>query len=364
MPPSNHVVNRRKARRPAKLAARWNTLRTIRPAGRPPSAASLLGTGDLPGIAPGGAASAIAAAIGAVDGDVVRLDTSAPDLLYALSEVGACTAVTRNDHAICAVRGRYRGIALGLHTAELAGEGIELDVINEHWHLVFAIDGVDPRRPGQRRRSIQVFDRAGNEVHRVDLEPDGDVRTWDAIVLTRTAIAPQMIKSAPSRRDARADQAIDRERLIAGWEVVPDERGVAALLARLGATRLQALRLAGEPRARRVDDAAIDRMLAAAASSGAPIAISVGNRGSTQRFAGPIGPLARHGAWLDVVDPGRHLHVRTDRIGSSWVVSPPGSAPGSAALELFDGDGEPIAVVRGGDPRWQAQLAALPAPRR
>jgi putative hemin transport protein len=73
------------------------------------------------------------------------------------------------------------------------------------------------------------------------------------------------------------------------------------------------------------------------------------------------------GSWLNVLDPGFSLHMREDRIAATWVVKKPTSDGVVTSLELFDRDGEAMAMFFGerkpGKPElepWRALVADLP----
>jgi putative hemin transport protein len=95
--------------------------------------------------------------------------------------------------------------------------------------------------------------------------------------------------------------------------------------------------------------------------------IFVGNRGCLQVFSGAVDRVERLGPWLNVLDPGFNLHLREDRIVSSWVVAKPTSAGIVRSLELYDDGGDTIALVfrkrddrtAAEDPAWSQQLARL-----
>ncbi|HET9619788.1 MAG TPA: ChuX/HutX family heme-like substrate-binding protein [Kofleriaceae bacterium] len=343
------------------LAAQWQRLRTARPQLRTRDAAVELGVSE---------AELIATTVGAT---AVRLADDAAGLLHALPEVGRCMALTRNEAAVSEVRGRYGGVELGAHAGQVVGTAIDLRVFLAHWRHLFAIDEPHPQRAGERRRSIHAFDRAGAAVHKIYLEPDGDAATWDAIVATRTvAGAPIVVEPAPVRKPERPDAAIDRAALVAGWDAMTDTHEFFHLLGTVGASRTQALRLAGDERARAVRGDALDHVLHDAAETGERIMIFVGNRGCIQVFSGAVRRVVRHGPWLNVLDPGFNLHLRTDLVAASWVVGKPTRTGVVSSLELYDAAGETIALVfrkrddreRAEDPRWRAVLDRLaPVPR-
>jgi putative hemin transport protein len=75
--------------------------------------------------------------------------------------------------------------------------------------------------------------------------------------------------------------------------------------------------------------------------------IFIGNRGCLQVFSGAVDRVKRMGPWLNVLDPGFNLHLREDRIASSWVVAKPTKAGIVRSLELYDADGETLDLVAG-----------------
>ena len=337
------------------LADRWNALRSTTPHLRTRDAAVQLGVSE---------AELVATALGTT---AVRLDTDAASLVHALCEVGRCMALTRNEHAVSEVRGRYGGVELGAHAGQVIGEHIDLRVFLGQWRHAFAIDEPHPQKDGARRRSIHVFDGTGTAVHKIYLEPDGDVRAWDAIVASRTTTLPLVLEPAPPRRPERPDDAIEIEPFLAGWDAMQDTHEFFHLLAKHTVSRTQALRLAGDARARHVANDSLSAVLHDAAETGEKIMIFVGNRGCIQVFSGAVHRIVKHGPWLNVLDPGFNLHLRDDRVASSWVVAKPTRAGTVRSLELFDKDGETIALVfrkrddreSPEDPAWHGLLDRL-----
>ncbi len=291
----------------------------------------------------------------------VRLDGNSTALLEGLTTVGRCMALTRNESAVSEVKGTYGGIDLGPHAGQVIGQGIDLRVFVKHWHAVFGLT--------EPRRSIQIFDRSGTAVHKVYLEAEGDAAAWDALVAAHTA-APAVppFESPAAPRAEKRDAEIDRAQLVADWDAMTDTHEFFYLLHKHGASRTQALRLAGESRARAVRLDAMEHVLHEAAESGDKIMIFVGNPGCLQVFSGSVHNIVRHGPWLNVMDPGFNLHLRDDQIATSWVVQKPTRAGTVSSLELFDRSGETIALVfrkrddreKAEDPSWQGILARLP----
>ncbi|EGD00334.1 putative hemin ABC transporter protein [Burkholderia sp. TJI49] len=75
--------------------------------------------------------------------------------------------------------------------------------------------------------------------------------------------------------------------------------------------------------------------------------VFVGNAGMIQIHTGPVANVREVGAWINVLDPGFNLHVREDMIAAAWVVKKPTSDGIVTSLELFDRQGDHVALLFG-----------------
>lgn len=341
------------------LAARWAELRGAEPQLRIRDAAERLAVSE---------AELLATTVGDT---AVRLGGDLGELVRGLPEVGRCMALTRNPHAVSEVRGRYGGVELGPHAGQVVGEHVDLRVFMGQWAWAFAVDEPHPRDDGARRHSVHVFDASGTAVHKVYLEPDGDVAAWQALIASHLDRSPPalVVTPPPAREPARADHQIEVEALRAEWDAMTDTHEFFFLLRKHQVTRTQALRLAGTDRARPTRVDALAQVLGDAAETATKIMIFVGNRGCIQVFSGEVAKIKRMGPWLNVLDPGFNLHLREDRVAEAWIVAKPTRSGVVTSLELYDADGENIALVfrkrddraQAEDPAWSALLARLPA---
>jgi putative hemin transport protein len=214
-----------------------------------------------------------------------------------------------------------------------------------------------------------VFDANGTAVHKIYLEPEGNTATWDGIVATRSKDLPLVVDPLPAPRAEKPDANVDAAGFTAAWDAMQDTHEFFHLLMKFGVTRTQALRVAGPSRAKRVANNSMGKILDGAAASQDKIMIFVGNRGCLQVFSGKVNKIVRMGPWLNVLDPGFNLHLRDDKIATSWVVSKPTKSGVVTSLELFDEAGENIALVfrkrddreKAEDPSWSALLSTLEA---
>jgi putative hemin transport protein len=234
-----------------------------------------------------------------------------------------------------------------------------------HWGSGFAVQ--EPGKSGVRQ-SLQFFDRYGDSVHKVYLEDSARRDAFQALTARFAAqpsgplsVQPKTFKPPPSDGDAAALQA--------GWDELKDTHDFVMLLARLKLERVQALRLAGPTRARPVANQSLRELLTSLAESKFPFMIFVASRGLMQIFSGTIDKVKAMGDWINVLDPGFNLHARETGIAHSFIVKKPTSDGIVTSLELYDENGETLALLFSkrsfGTPEsdaWRALLAPLESP--
>jgi len=210
----------------------------------------------------------------------------------------------------------------------------------------------------------------GEAVHKVFLRDHSNHAAFDALV-ARWRDPEQLpgitVEPVPVPAIDKADDEIDGDGFRAAWSNMQDTHEFFGLLRDFGVSRTQALRLAPPQFVRQVDNSAARLILEQAAASSLPIMVFVGNRGMIQIHSGPVFNIKLMGPWLNVLDAGFNLHLREDKIVSSWVVSKPTSDGEVTSLELFDADGGTIAMLFGvrkpGQPElpaWRAAAMNLP----
>lgn len=289
-----------------------------------------------------------------------------PDqLMPAAAQLGEVMALTRNVSCVHEKVGVYDNYHSGAHACMVLTEDIDLRMFPSHWQHAFM---VEKETDAGLRRSLQVFDAAGDAVHKIFLrEEAGD--TWQSLktdlalddqsdtgVFTARA-APE----APKADDSKVD-ILRKE-----WARMTDTHQFLRLTSKLKMNRLGAYRIAGAPFARQVAADAIDPMLQTLAAQGTDIMMFVGNRGCIQIHTGPIQTLKAMGPWQNVLDPKFNLHLRLDHVAEVWAVTKPTQRGDAVSVEAFDAHGalifQTFGVGREGRdsrPAWQAIVADLP----
>ncbi len=286
-----------------------------------------------------------------------------------LAAFGPLMALTRNESCVIEKTGVYDNYSGGGHAGFIANGEIDLRFFPAHWVSAFALER---ETSAGRRRSIQVFDAAGDAVHKIYLTPDSDATLWEPFVGhlreaeqgETLAVAPRPPVEAPFGNPDRAGDLREH------WGRMTDTHQFLSLVSRLGMNRLGAYRIAGEPLARPLAPAAVTGALEAAAAGEVPIRIFVGNRGCIEIHGGPIRNVVGMGPWINVLDPGLDLHLRQDHVAEVWAVDKPTRRGPAVSIECFDREGGLIAQIFGvgkAGPEaiaaWQTVVDAQPSPR-
>lgn len=286
-----------------------------------------------------------------------------PDrLIPALEGLGPVMALTRNDSAVIEQVDVYRGYRGGPRAGVVIHGAFDFRVMTPHWVHAFAVEEGD-------RHSVQVFDAAGDAVHKVYLREGSDRAAWAPMVAALAEPAaplipePRPVPEAARAHPERRDELRDR------WQALTDTHQFAPMVSRLGMNRLGAYRLAGADLARPLAPDAIRAALHGAAEGGFPIMIFVGNRGMIQIHTGPVHRVVEMGPWINILDPGLDLHLRMDHIAEAYAVTKPTKRGAARSVECFDAEGRLIAqlfgVLRDGDTAtqpWAALVDSLPGP--
>ncbi|WP_340110543.1 hemin-degrading factor [Pikeienuella sp. HZG-20] len=314
------------------LAETWRAIKSENPAARARDVAEELGVSE---------GALVDARVGA---GVHRLAPSGPDfarLMAALPDLGRVMTLTRNDAAVHETKGTAGEVAGAGAIGQVTGP-LDLRLFYRNWRAGYLLE--EETRSGLRR-SFQIFDDAGGAVLKIYAMDETDMSAWARLAAEMGAgrAAPPAVFSSRAPAKARADDEIDLAALRAGWSALEHSHDFHKLLSKTGAAREQALRLAGPEFARRADEGAAQTMLEEAAAAELAIMCFVGNRGCVQIFSGPVRRIVEMGPWLNVLDPDFNLHLRRDRVASTWLVTKPTKLRGPiTSLELFDADGEMV----------------------
>ncbi|GAB7535700.1 hemin-degrading factor [Burkholderia sp. 3C] len=288
---------------------------------------------------------------------VRRLDARFIELYEAMPLLGNVMTLTRNEAAVHEKIGAFEKISHDGPVGLALGSAIDLRIFYSKWASAFAV-----REPGEsgERHSLQFFDAQGVAVTKLYLRADSDRAAYDALVARHVAnpqVAGLTVAEAPAPAAPRADGEIDVAGFRVAWDAMQDTHEFFGMLRKFGVGRLQALRLAGGERAAPLAHGAVAALLDDVAASGLPIMVFVGNAGMIQIHTGPVRNIVPMGPWLNVMDPDFNLHLRTDLVDSAWLVRKPTRDGVVTSVELFDAQGETIAMLFGARKPGAPELA-------
>jgi putative hemin transport protein len=295
-----------------------------------------------------------------------RLQADWPVLMKSLEPLSEVMALTRNISCVHEKTGVYKNVSDTGHVGLVLGGDIDLRAFYSHWAHGFAVSETVGNGVQQ---SLQFFDAQGTAIHKVFIKPQSDVEAYKAFV---KHFADENQKPgittvpAPPLPVDKADNEIHVAGFQAAWRALKDTHDFFGLLKRYGVSRLQSMRLAEKQYVQQVNQQSARELLEAAANDGVALMIFVANPGMVQIHSGIVKKVAVMGPWLNVLDPGFNVHLREDHIASAWVVSKPTVDGLVTALELFDAEGNVIAMFFGerkpGKPElaeWRALVETL-----
>ena len=298
----------------------------------------------------------------AVDGvEVVRLECDMDRLFALVRALGPVLALTRNAHCVHERDGTYLDYHSGQHASMVLGPDIDLRMFPRHWVHAFAT------RQGDRR-SVQIFDAAGDAVHKIHLRPHSDIAAFDALVAALRAEDQSDIIHTEPRKPTEAPRASPdkRDDLRGEWEVMSDTHQFLRLTSKLKMNRLGAYRIVGEDKAKALTPDTVSEVLRQAAARQIPLMIFVGNMGCIQIHGGLIHRVEPMGPWMNVLDPGFNLHLRSDKVAEVYLVRKPTKHGMAVSLEAFDAEGMVILQIFGqrapGNEQSQATGTTGPLP--
>ncbi|MGP6087531.1 hemin-degrading factor [Antarctobacter jejuensis] len=300
---------------------------------------------------------------------VTRIAAHPDGIMSAAEGLGEVMALTRVEGCVHEKVGRYANYHSGQHASMVLNEEIDLRIFPSHWVHSYAVEvagdaGVAPRR------SLQVFDAAGDAIHKIHLRDASNHDAW-AQVVGDLALEDQSQGQTVAERtptEPPKPRTDKRDVLREEWSRLTDTHQFLRLCAKLRMNRLGAYRIAGAPFVRALKPEAANAMLQAVQESGIEVMIFVGNRGCIQIHSGPVQTLRPMGPWQNVMDPGFNLHLRLDKVAEVWAVEKPTQRGPAVSVEAFDAEGGIIFQVfgvgkagRDSRPAWGRIVEALPA---
>lgn len=277
---------------------------------------------------------------------VIRLYPKWLEIMASVGSLGEVMALTRNASCVHEKVGIYKNASQDGPVGLMVGE-IDLRLFYCAWEYGFAVremtkDGL--------QRSLQFFDRAGVAIHKIHLRAQSSVAKYDAL-LEQFQSHDQASGIQVLRPDKPVtelpDQEIDVSAWHQAWRAMRDTHDFFVLLRQFKVTRTQGLRLAEPAFVQALPVTCVKDLLEIAASTATPLMVFVGNHGMLQIHSGPIHKVMLTGSWINVMDPRFNLHLQMDSVAQAWLVRKPTIEGIVTSVELFNDNGEAIAMFFG-----------------
>lgn len=255
-----------------------------------------------------------------------------------LKPLGRVMVLTRNDYCVHERTGHYENIsAHGASIGLVTGKDIDLRLFYREWESAFAVE--TPGHDGSLLRSIQVFDAAGEAIHKVYLKNDNRLPAYEALVAKYQSNDQSRSQSVEPSVEVGIPPAPlsveDQEAFLGAWSELKDTHDYFVLLKKHKVARLQAMEYAQGRFTRKVGNHASKTMLKLASERKVPIMCFVGNEGAIQIHTGAINKIVEFKDWINVLDPDFNLHLNQSGIATSWVVEKPTVDGTVTSLEVF-----------------------------
>jgi len=290
-------------------------------------------------------------------GAVTVLKPEWTELFEAFKGIGRVMALTRNHAVVHERKGLFREVNFfGDHAmGQVVGPDLDMRMFPKSWGAVFVVH--DDEASGLRE-SIQIFDLYGEAVLKVYPQPEADQAAWGAIEERfRSGEAVSFEGEVPAAEADLPDSEIDVEGLCAAWAALQDTHEFHGMIRKFKVGRTQAHRLVGPEFAESISPTCSEALLLEASSQGFPIMVFVGNRGNIQIHTGEVRNIKRMGDWVNVLDPEFNLHLNESGVASAWRVRKPTKDGVVTSIELFDANGENVALFFGKRKPGQAEDA-------
>lgn len=320
------------------LKERWARFRAENPQVRIRDAARQLGTNE---------AELLATETGET---VVRLNEKFDELLKEFHTLGRIMALTRNEEIVHERKGEYKNVEVMNGHGKMGlvlGDDIDLRIFFNNWHFAFAVASESSRGI---LRSIQFFDVDGTAVHKVFLTETSDVAAYQHLVSkyqNADQNASLKISPKPEKPAAKADAEIDVKSFRETWAQLKDTHDFFPMLRKFGVGRQQALRLADREMAFQVPTDSYQYILEKASEAKLEIMVFVGNDGIIQIHTGKVENVLEARGWFNVMDEKFNLHINQSEIASAWIVKKPTDDGIVSSLEIFNRQGENVALFFG-----------------
>ncbi|MCB9476697.1 MAG: hemin-degrading factor [Deltaproteobacteria bacterium] len=274
-----------------------------------------------------------------INDGVTKLEGDFSRIIAEMPKVGPVTCITRNDASVIEKTGTFEDVAFfGGNNAmgQVLGPIIDLRLFMTKWHTGYAVVDETPRGT---KRSLQFFDKHGEAVFKIFWTDDADEKAFDEFTRLfraddQTPVLDFSAPPAPKEEKILADDELTQFQ--SEWRELKDTHDFFGMLLRYGLRRIDAMIQAPEGFSVEIPVERVEALLQAAAQSEQPIMAFVASPGCVEIHTGPIKNVKRLDTWLNILDPGFNLHMRSDFFRRAWIVRKPTTDGVVTSIEVYD----------------------------
>lgn len=288
--------------------------------------------------------------------DVVRLEGNWKRVLKDMPKLGSIRCHTGNRAILHDRFGPYRWVRFIFSAGQTGGPEVDLRLFMKNWRFGFAV----AERTGDKiERSFQFFGKYGDPLHKIFLVDESNVKGFEAIVADYRSANQDTLQRVETRRVKAEipDSEVNVEAFQSKWRKMWDTHQFFSLHRKFGLSRIQALRLAPPELVRSLPRHAGRDLFEHAAKKGVGFMTFSGNLGCLQIHNGTASHFSSDGEWFQVRERDFHLDVHEPSIFHAYEVKKPTFFGNVTSVELFDEQGNNVAVFYGKRGRLEREHA-------
>lgn len=293
---------------------------------------------------------------------VVPLVGDMTALLSELKRVGDVSVLSGNEAVMHLSTGSYERFKGSDGRGLITSKGIDVRLSPGQWPYAAAILPASGSVPG-----FIFFNSAGVPVHRILLTETSNVAEFDAIVAQFKGDSPAIALTPVDADATETPTEATKAALLEGWRKMQDTHEFSGLLNDHKISRIDAARIAEGEFTAQLDPAAYDVLFEQLMKQEAAIMFFAMNDGCVQISTGAITEINRTRGTLQLVEDDSRTLVSLPRIAQVWRVSKPTERGLIHSLELYDANGQILALLFGSEKgdstnivTWKELLFALP----
>lgn len=293
---------------------------------------------------------------------VVPLTGDMTALLTELKRIGDVSVLSGNEAVMHLSTGSYERFKGSDGRGLITSKGIDVRLSPGQWPYAVAVLPASGSVPG-----FIFFNSAGIPVHRILLTETSNVAEFDAITAQFKGEVPALALKPVEQPETVAPTEETKAALLEGWRKMQDTHEFSGLLNTHKVSRIDAARIAEGEFTAQLDPAAYDVLFEQLMKQEAAIMFFAMNDGCVQISTGAITEINRTRGMLQLAEDDSRTLVSLPRVAQVWRVSKPTERGLIHSLELYDANGQILALLFGSEKgdstsivKWKDLLFALP----